>query len=52
MKRRLTGERVEIDQEDIDRELFELAREWTAVSKITNFSCHIDNIVITIPLLL
>jgi hypothetical protein len=30
----VTGEKAEMDQEDIDRELFELAREWMAVSKL------------------
>jgi hypothetical protein len=34
MKRWVTGEKPEMDQEDIDRELFELAREWMAVSKL------------------
>ncbi len=34
MKRWMTGEKAEKEQEDIGRELFELAREWMAVSKI------------------
>ncbi len=34
MKRWLTGQKAEMEQEDIDRELFELAREWVSVSKL------------------
>jgi hypothetical protein len=33
IKRWVTGEQAEMDQDDIDRELFELAREWMEVSK-------------------
>jgi hypothetical protein len=34
------GEQAEMDQDDIDRELFELAREWMAVSKLKKLSGH------------
>jgi hypothetical protein len=34
MKRWVTGEKAEMEQEDIERELFELAREWMSVSKL------------------
>jgi hypothetical protein len=34
MKRWVTGDQAEMDQDDIDRELFELAREWMEVSKL------------------
>ncbi len=38
IKRWVTGEQAEMDQDDIDRELFELARDWMEVSKL---SCHV-----------
>jgi hypothetical protein len=41
MKRWVTGEKAEMDQEDIDRELFELAREWMAVSKLWKLPDHV-----------
>ena len=41
MKRWVTGEKAEMDQEDIDRELFELAREWMAVSKLRKLPGHV-----------
>jgi hypothetical protein len=34
IKRWVTGEQAEMDQDDIDRDLFELAREWMEVSKL------------------
>ena len=37
----MTGERAEMDQEDMDRELFELAREWMAVSKLWKLPGHV-----------
>ncbi len=37
----MTGEKAEMDQEDIDRELFELAREWMAVSKLRKLPGHV-----------
>ena len=37
MKRWVTGEKAEMDQEDIEREWFELAREWMAVSNLASF---------------
>ncbi len=37
----MTGEKAEMEQEDIDRELFELAREWMAVSKLWKLPCHV-----------
>ena len=33
IKRWVTGEQAEMDQDDIDRDLFELARDWMEVSK-------------------
>jgi hypothetical protein len=41
MKRWVTGEKAEVEQEDIDRELFELAREWMAVSKLRKLPGHV-----------
>ncbi len=41
MKRLVTGEKAEMEQEDIDRELFELAREWMAVSKLRKLPGHV-----------
>ncbi len=41
MKRWVTGEKAEMGQEDIDRKLYELAREWMAVSKLRKFPCHV-----------
>jgi hypothetical protein len=34
IKRWVTGEQAEMDQDDIDREFFELARDWIEVSKL------------------
>jgi hypothetical protein len=34
MKQRVTGQKEEMEQEDIDRVLSELAREWMSVSKL------------------
>jgi hypothetical protein len=34
MKQWVTGQKAEMEQEDLDRELFELAREWMSVSKL------------------
>jgi hypothetical protein len=36
MKRWVTGEKAEMDSEDIERELFELARDWMSQSKLKN----------------
>jgi hypothetical protein len=41
MKRWVTSKKAEMDQEDIDRELFELAREWMAVSKLRKLPGHV-----------
>ena len=41
MKRWVTGETAVMEQEDIDRELFELARQWMEVSKLKKLPCHI-----------
>ncbi len=41
MKRWVTGEKAEMDREDIDRELFELSREWMAVSKLGKLPGHV-----------
>jgi hypothetical protein len=35
------GEQAETDQDDIDRELFELARDWMEVSKLKKLSGHV-----------
>ncbi len=43
MKQWVTGQKAEMEQEDIDRELFELAREWMAVSKLRKIPCHVAN---------
>ncbi len=37
----MTGEKAGMDPEDLDRELFELAREWMAVSKLRKIPCHV-----------
>ncbi len=42
MKRWVTGEKVEMVQEDNDRKLFELAREWMAVSKLQKPPGHVQ----------
>ncbi len=34
MKRWMTGEKAEMEQDDIDRELFKLTCEWMSVSKL------------------
>jgi hypothetical protein len=36
MKIWVTGQKSEMEHEDIDRELFKLAREWMSVSKLRN----------------
>ena len=41
MKHWVTGEKAEMGQEDIDRELFELAREGTAVSMLRKLPGHV-----------
>ena len=41
MKRWVTGDKAEMEQEDIDRELFELAREWMGVSKLRKIPGHV-----------
>ena len=41
MKRWVTGEKADMDQEDIERELYELAREWMAVSKLRKIPGHV-----------
>jgi hypothetical protein len=38
IKRWVTGKQSEMDQDDIDRELFELARDWMEVSKLKKLS--------------
>jgi hypothetical protein len=35
------GEQAEMDQDDIDRDLFELAREWMEVSKLKKLPGHV-----------
>jgi hypothetical protein len=40
MKQWVTGQKAEMEQADIDRVLFELAREWMAVSKFRKIPCH------------
>ena len=40
IKRLVTGEQAEMDQDDIDRELFELARDWMEVSKLKKLTGH------------
>ncbi len=35
------GEQAEMDQDDIDRDLFELAREWMEVSKPKKLPGHV-----------
>ncbi len=41
MKQWVTGQKAEMEQEDIDRELFKLACEWMAVSKLRKIPCHV-----------
>jgi hypothetical protein len=41
MKQWVTGQKADMEQEDIDRELFELAREWMAVSKLRKIPVHV-----------
>jgi hypothetical protein len=41
MKRWVTGEKVEMEQEDVDRELFELASESMSVSKLRKLPGHV-----------
>jgi hypothetical protein len=40
MKRWVTGEKAEMDSEDIERELFELAREWMSLSTLKKLPDH------------
>ena len=37
----VTGEHAKMDQDDIDRELFEFAREWMEVSKLKKLPGHV-----------
>ncbi len=41
IKRWVTGEQAEMDQDDIDRDLFEFAREWMEVSKLKKLPGHV-----------
>jgi hypothetical protein len=41
IKRWVTGEQAEMDQDDIDRDLFELAREWMELSKLKKLPGHV-----------
>jgi hypothetical protein len=41
MKRWVTVEKAEMEQEDIDTESFQLAREWMAVSKLRKIPGHV-----------
>ncbi len=41
MERWLTGEKAEMEQEDVDRELFELARESMSVSTLRKLPGHV-----------
>ena len=41
IKRWVTGEQAEMDQDDIDRDLFELAREWMEVSELKKLPGHV-----------
>jgi hypothetical protein len=41
MKRWVTGQKEEMEQYDIDRELFELAREWMSVAKLRTLPSHV-----------
>ncbi len=41
MKRWVTGEKAEMEQDDIDRELFELACECMAVSMLRKLPGHL-----------
>jgi len=41
MKRWVTGGRAEMDQEDIDNELFQLAREWMEGFKLRKHPGHV-----------
>jgi hypothetical protein len=40
MKRWVTGEKAEMDSEDIELELFELARDWMSQSKLKKLPGH------------
>ena len=40
MKRWVTGEKAEMDSEDIERELFELARDWMSQPKLKKLPGH------------
>ncbi len=41
IKRWVPGEKAEMEQDDIDSELFELAREWMSVSKLRMLPGHV-----------
>jgi hypothetical protein len=41
IKRWVTGEQAEMDQDDNDRDSFELAREWMKVSKLKKLPAHV-----------
>jgi hypothetical protein len=53
MKRWVTGEEEEMEQEDIDRVLFKLGREWMSVSKLRKLPAHVvketDVAVLRVP---
>jgi hypothetical protein len=40
IKRWVTGEKAEMDSEDIERELFQLARDWMSESKLKKLPSH------------
>ncbi len=40
IKKWITGERVTVEQEDIDRELFELARDYMSASGLKKIPGH------------
>ncbi len=42
-KQWVTGQKAEMEQENIDREFFKLAREWMALSKLRKISYHVAN---------
>jgi hypothetical protein len=39
IKRLVAGETAEMDSDDIERELFELARDWMSQSKLNKLPC-------------
>ncbi len=42
LKRWVTGERAEMEEVDINREMYELARKWMAKSKLLKLPGHIS----------